>query len=79
MLRWPILLALVLGPGGLAMLTLPTEDPLEEMIELRHVAGDTFRRIRDDKSLGEEIRFDIGPDGRVTGLWQHSNVSRRVR
>lgn len=65
--------------GGLAMLYLPTDDPLGDLMELKHVRDHTFRRVRKDKALGEEIRFDVGPDGRVTRVWQHSNFSPRIR
>jgi hypothetical protein len=65
--------------GSLAMLYLPTDDPLGDLTELKHVRDHTFRRIRKDKALGEEIRFDVGPDGRATRVWQHSNFSPRMR
>jgi len=65
--------------GSLAMLYLPTDDPLGDLTELKHVRDHTFRRIRKDKALGEEIRFEVGPDGRATRVWQHSNFSPRIR
>ncbi|MDH4132666.1 MAG: serine hydrolase [Gemmatimonadota bacterium] len=76
---WSGEVAVVGWKGSLAMVYLPTDDPLEAMIELRHVAGDTFRRVRKDKSLGEEIRFELGADGRATRVWRHSNFSPRIR
>ena len=39
----------------------------------RHESGNVFRRIREDETLGEELRFETGPSGRVTRLWIHSN------
>jgi CubicO group peptidase (beta-lactamase class C family) len=65
--------------GSLALLSLPTDDPMGDLVELKYVAGNSFRRIRDDQTLGEEIRFDVGPDGKATRLWQHSNFSPRIR
>jgi CubicO group peptidase (beta-lactamase class C family) len=70
--------AVVLWKGSLAVLSLPTDNPLESLTELRQTGEHTFRRVRDDKTLGEEIRFDIGPDGRASRMWQHSNFSPRV-
>jgi hypothetical protein len=48
-------------------------------MKLRHVDGHTFRRVRDDGSLGEEIVFQVDGSGQVTRLWRHSNYSPRVR
>jgi len=71
--------AIVRWEGGLAMLSLPTADPVEALSKLRHIEGTTFRRVRDDGALGEEIEFDVDSEGRVLRLWQHSNPSDRVR
>jgi len=76
---WGGEVAVIPWKGGLAMLYLPTDDPLGDLTELKHITDHTFRRVRKDKALGEEIRFDVGPDGQVTRLWQHSNFSPRLR
>lgn len=65
--------------GKLAMVSLPTENPLGSLTKLKHIEGDTFRRIRDDGELGEEFFFEVGPDGEVTTVWRNSNPSYRVR
>ncbi len=70
--------AVILWKGSLAVVSLPTDDPLDAMMELEHTGEHTFRRTRDDGTLGEEIRFDIGPDGRATRMWHHSNFSPRM-
>jgi hypothetical protein len=49
------------------------------MMELEKTGEHTFRRVRDDDTLGEEIRFDIGADGRADKMWQHGNFSPRIR
>ena len=64
--------------GSIAMLSLPTNDPVKSLVRLKHMHGDVFRRIRDDEALGEEVFFEIGPNGRVLRLWQHSNPSERI-
>lgn len=70
--------AIVRWEGGLAILPLPSSDPVEALAKLRHIEGTTFRRVRDDGALGEEIRFDVDAEGRVLRLWQHSNPSDRL-
>jgi CubicO group peptidase (beta-lactamase class C family) len=63
----------------LGMLFVPTMDPVKEMDKLRRTGEHTFRRVRKDDTLGEAVVFEIGPDGRATQYWQHSNPSPRVR
>jgi CubicO group peptidase (beta-lactamase class C family) len=57
----------VVVPWGrdLAWLTLPTTDPVAGLSVLRHAGGDTFRFVRDDGSLGGELRFVRDASGRV--------------
>jgi CubicO group peptidase (beta-lactamase class C family) len=64
---------------GLAMIEFPTMDPVEDMDRFKKVGDHRFRRIRKDDSLGEEIVFEIGSDGRATRFTQHSNHYPRVR
>jgi CubicO group peptidase (beta-lactamase class C family) len=71
--------AVIPWKGKLSVVYLPTSDPLDAMMHLEHVEGDTFRRKRDDGSLGEEIRFDVDDTGRVIRMWRHSNFSPKVR
>jgi len=71
--------AAVRWKGGLALLSLPTENPVEALARLKHVEGDVFRRIRSDDELGEEIVFERDASGRVTGYRQFGNLSPRVR
>ncbi len=65
--------------GGLAMIGLPTTNPLESLTKLKHVEGNTFRRIRDDETLAEEVVFELEPDGEVLRMKQHSNYNERIR
>jgi CubicO group peptidase (beta-lactamase class C family) len=65
--------------GGLALMSLPSETPLRAITRLRHVEGDTFRRIRSDDDLGEAVVFERDGSGRVTGFRQHGNLSPRTR
>ena len=62
----------------LAVISLPTDNPLDSLTKLKHVGENTFRRVRDDGNLGEEVVFELGPDGKVTRLIWHSNYAYRV-
>ncbi|MEO8054991.1 MAG: serine hydrolase [Acidobacteriota bacterium] len=63
---------------GLAMLPLPSRDPMKDLIRVKKTGELTFRRIRKDDTLGEEIVFALGPDGKATRFTRHSNYSTRV-
>lgn len=75
---WGGEVAVVRWKGGLAMLPLPTDDPLEALNELRHVEGDRFRRLRDDEKLAEPIVFERGEAGLVVALRRHENAWPRI-
>jgi CubicO group peptidase (beta-lactamase class C family) len=65
---------------GLAMLGLPTENPTgDAFLKLKPAGEHRFRRIRSDGSLGEEVVFEMGADGRPTRMLQHSNYAVRAR
>ena len=70
--------AVIAWKGGLATLSLPTDDPLEAITRLKHIEGDRFRRIRDDESLGEEVWFETDGNGNVVRMWRHSNPAARI-
>ena len=66
--------------GNLAIVDLPSENPLEDMTLLQHISGDVFRRIRRDQELGEEIRFERDEKtGKVTRMWEHSNYAVKLK
>ncbi|HEY0656426.1 MAG TPA: serine hydrolase [Chryseosolibacter sp.] len=65
--------------GDLVMLALPTDNADEGMTIYQHVSGDTFRRVRRDKTLAEEIVFERDASGKVTRILQHSNYSTRIK
>lgn len=64
--------------GGLALLRLPSTDPVRGITRLRKVGEHTFRRIRADETLGEAYTFVMGTDGRPTHFVLHNNRYRRV-
>jgi CubicO group peptidase (beta-lactamase class C family) len=65
--------AVVRWKEGLALLPLPTDDPVRALTRLKHIEGHTFRRIRDDDELGESITFETDGTGRVTALIRFEN------
>ena len=71
--------AVVVWEDGLAMLGLPTSDPMEDLEKLKPSGEHRFRVVHDDDTLGEEVLFEMGPDGRAAKFTRHSNVSPRIR
>jgi CubicO group peptidase (beta-lactamase class C family) len=64
--------------GKLAIFRFPTDDLVGGMTLLKHVKGDTFRRVRRDGSLGEEVLFERDKNGKVTRYLQHNNYSEKI-
>lgn len=60
------------------MIGATSTNPDEEMTLLRHVDGNTFRRVRKDKTLGEEFVFETDAAGKVTRVRHHSNYSTKL-
>jgi hypothetical protein len=71
-------LAIILWGDGLGALDLPTMNPVKSIVKLKKTGNHTFRRVRGDEELGEEIVFEIGPDGRAARLKWHSNYYPRI-
>ena len=76
---WNGELAVILWGDGLGALDLPTMNPMKSIVKLKKTGDHTFRRVREDEELGEEIVFEMGPDGRSSRLKWHSNYYTRVR
>ncbi len=71
--------AVIPWEDGLAMVAFPTDDPMGALTKLRYVGGDTFRRVRDDGQLAEEIVFETNARGEVTRFKRNSNYATKVR
>ncbi|GAG01267.1 unnamed protein product, partial [marine sediment metagenome] len=65
--------------GKLAIFGLPSENPAKGLTLLKHIEGDTFRRLRKDETLGEEVKFERDKNGKVVRMWQHSNYLNKIR
>ncbi len=57
---------------GLAIVSLPTMEPVKNMVLLKHVEGDRFRTIRSDDEPGHELVFRRDDSGKITHLDFHS-------
>ena len=56
---------------GLAMVNLPTMDPITNMVRLKHIEGDRFRTIRKDDQDGHEVSFRRNAAGEITHVLYH--------
>lgn len=72
-------IAVVRWEDGLATLSLPTADPVRGLAKLKKTGEHAFRRVRKDEALGEEIVFEMGPDGRPARLRWNSQVYPRMK
>ena len=61
------------------MVGLPTTSPVKGITKLQYIEDGTFRRIRDDDELGEEIIFETDNSGKVIRMWQHQNYAPKFR
>jgi CubicO group peptidase (beta-lactamase class C family) len=76
---WNGEMAVILWGDGLAAMDLPTMNPAKSIVKLKKTGEHTFRRVREDEELGEEIVFELGPDGRAARLKWFSNYYPRIR
>jgi CubicO group peptidase (beta-lactamase class C family) len=75
---WGGEIAVVPWKDGLAMIHLPTDDPMEALEPLKLIGENRFRRVRrDDGELAEEIAFTVA-NGEVTRFTRHNNHFPRV-
>ncbi len=65
--------------GKLAILPLPTDNPGNAISYYKHIEGDTFRRIRDNKELGETLVFERNNKGEISRYKTHGNYVRRIK
>jgi len=63
---------------GLAIVSLPTMEPLDDLVRLQHVEGDRFRTIRSDEQLGHEVIFTRDETGQISHLTSHSNPQPKM-
>lgn len=64
--------------GKLVSIALPSESPGKSMIFYKHIAHDTFRRIRDDDELGETLVFERDKNGKIIQYKRHGNYTKKI-
>jgi CubicO group peptidase (beta-lactamase class C family) len=64
--------------GELASVSMPTMTPMNAMERYRRTGANTFRRVRKDKTLGEEVVFDLDANGRAIRVTTDSNPLPRM-
>ncbi|MDX1554465.1 MAG: serine hydrolase domain-containing protein [Xanthomonadales bacterium] len=62
---------------GLSIAWVPSMTPLENMEKLQHIEGDTFKVVRDDESLADEVVFIRDESGTVVSMKRHSLIIPR--
>jgi CubicO group peptidase (beta-lactamase class C family) len=63
---------------GLALVSVPTMNPMKGMAKLKKTGEHSFRRVRKDEALGEEIVFEMDASGRPLRFKRHNNYYPRV-
>ena len=64
--------------GSLAMMWVPTEDPVGSLVSLRRVEGDVFRQVRSDGKLGKHYIFETDADGNAVRMKFNNNQLRKT-
>jgi hypothetical protein len=76
---WGGEIAVLPWKDGLAMISLPTDNPMDSLEPLKLTGENRFRRVRkDDGELAEEVFFAV-ENGEVTRFTRHNNYFPRVR
>ena len=76
---WGGEIAVLPWDDGLAMLDLPTDDPMKNLMKLKKTGEHTFRRLRTDETPGEEVVFEMDADGNVERFKRHGNFYLRLK
>jgi CubicO group peptidase (beta-lactamase class C family) len=76
---WGSELAVSTWGDKLATMFLPADNPKHALILWNRTQDNTFRRIRDNGELGEELYFERDNDGRIQKLWWNSNYRYRLK
>jgi CubicO group peptidase (beta-lactamase class C family) len=70
--------AVFIWKGSLAIIFLPTDNPMEAITELKKTGEHVFRRVRKDKELGEEYIFELDDAGNVKWYKSFSYYMKKV-
>lgn len=64
--------------GSLAVMWVPTPDPLGSLEVLERVDGNTFRRVKGDGELGKHYVFGPDAEGDIVGMRFNNNILRKT-
>lgn len=64
--------------GKLAAFCLQSPNQKKPDLLMKHIEGDIFKRIRDDRNLGEEIKFERNEKGKVIRYWHHYQYAEKL-
>lgn len=78
MLPWQPEVYLASWHNKLVILSLPSENPAESLVELKYMEKDLFRRVRADGEPGESYEFIRGEDGAIQKFKRHNNYFTRI-
>lgn len=78
-LPWGSDVAVVPWKGGLAMVGLDADDPVEGITRLLHESDHTFRVITKDDREAHTIGFQVDETGQVVSFEQHGNFFPKVQ
>jgi len=64
--------------GSLAVMWLPTSDPVGSLVILERVEGNAFRQVGSDGELGKHFVFKSDADGHVIGMKFNNNLLKKT-
>jgi CubicO group peptidase (beta-lactamase class C family) len=60
--------------GSLAVMWIPTADPVGSLAKLRRVEGNVFRQVKSDGALGKHYAFKADPEGNIVSMKFNNNL-----
>lgn len=64
--------------GSLAVMWIPTEDPVGSLTRLRNVGGHVFRQVRGDGELGKHYIFGTDATGDIVSMKFNNNLLKKT-
>jgi hypothetical protein len=63
--------------GSLAVMWVPTGDPVGSLTKLKRVEGNVFRQVKGDGELGKHYTFSTDAAGSIVAMRFNNNILRR--
>jgi CubicO group peptidase (beta-lactamase class C family) len=64
--------------GCLAVMWIPTGNPVGSLAKLRRVEGNVFRQVKNDGALGKHYAFKADPEGNIVGMKFNNNLLEKT-